>query len=185
MKLKKLKWQKSNLKDRNKKIWNLDSKYCILAYCFLKFLLVHGLFFNHMNVCNFNSIHKYTYLLDMNKRDLDFRIPLSNVLRVSHHVVFWNTKCSTHYPNSMNSTSSTSHVDPILYLFLEIPSTNLPPAKPVTPILAEPLTSAPIEDPAGTPITEFHCSTMVRTLPSHLPLSHCGIDALHKTGIGG
>ena len=98
---------------------------------------------------------------------------------------FWNTKCSTHYPNSMNSTSSTSRVDPILDLFLEIPSTNLPPAKPATPILAEPLTSAPIEDPAGTPIPEFHCSTMVRTLPSHLPLSHCGIDALHKTGIGG
>lgn len=94
MKLKKLKWQKSNLKDRNKKIWNLDSKFCILAYCFLKFLLVHGLFFNHMNLCNFNSIQKYTYLLDMilNKRDLDFRIPLSNVSRVSHHVVFLEHK---------------------------------------------------------------------------------------------
>lgn len=72
-----------------------------------------------------------------------------------------------------------------LPLLMLIPSTNLPPTTPATPILAEPLTSAPIEDPAGTPVPEFHCSSMVRTLPFHLPLSHCGIDALHKTGIGG
>ena len=103
-------------------------------------------------------------------------------LRISHHVVFWEHKLFYTLSNFMNSISLTFNVDPILDIFLEIPSTNSLPNEPIILILARPTPFALPTDLATTPNPKLHQSTWVRTFPSHLCDYYCLsiIASLHK-----
>ena len=103
--------------------------------------------------------------------------PISQRLRISRHVTFWEHRMFSSL-SSFHESLSSSHpfvTDPSIDLFPSLDSTPclLPIPEPTQSdhISALPdLPSAPLEEPESTPIRR---STRVREIPSHLKDYHC------------